>query len=515
LNLGDMLSLAARRGPDREAIVAGRRRVGFAELESRANRLGNALLGLGLAPGDRVALYMPNSIALVEAMAAVLKAGGMILPISTRLAGPEIRFMLEDAEPFALIYTPALREAARDAAAGMGDVRLMVAGKPQAGEHALESLIGAAADSPPVRAETGNDDAVLCYTSGTTGRPKGAISTQRNLVINQGWMNAVEWRLTAADRTLVATPMAHRTGVARIASSFCLGSALVLQERFDPEEAVRLIAEEHVSHIGVVPTIARLLLPAIERAPEACATLRTMLATGEAFPVELKGRLFAALPQLGLHSFYSQTEAGTISNLRPEEQARLPDSCGLPFQGVEVRLVDAALDDVAAGEPGEVLVRCGEPGAISVMREYFRRPEENRAVFVDGWLRTGDVARRGEGGYLYFVDRLKDMIVSGGLNIYSREVEDALLRHPGVEDAAVIGVPDAEFGEAVMAFIKPAGNQAPSEEALIEHCRQHIAGYKKPRHFRFVDEMPRNSTGKIAKHRLREAASLAISGRER
>jgi long-chain acyl-CoA synthetase len=312
-------------------------------------------------------------------------------------------------------------------------------------------------------------------------------------VVNQGWMNAVEWRLTPADRTLVATPMAHRTGVARIASSFCLGSALVLQERFDPEEAVNLIAEERVSHIGVVPTIARLLLPAIERAPKACATLRTMLATGEAFPVELKQRLFAALPELGLHSFYSQTEGGTISNLRPEEQARLPDSCGLPFQGVEIRLVDAALEDVAPGEAGEVLVRCGEPGAVSVMREYFRRPEENRAAFV-------------EGGYLYFVDRLKDMIVSGGLNIYSREVEDALMTHPGVMDAAVIGVPDAEFGEAVMAFIKTSENQALSEETLIEHCRQRIASYKKPRHVRFVDEMPRNSTGKIVKHLLRGQA---------
>ncbi|MEE8334742.1 MAG: AMP-binding protein [Alphaproteobacteria bacterium] len=501
-----MLSLAARRGPDREAIVAGARRVTFAELESRANRLGNALLGLGLAQGDRVALYMPNSIALVEAMAGVLKAGGIILPISTRLAGPEIRFMLEDAEPFALIYTETLREAARHATAGMADVRLMVAGDAETGECALDTLIVAAADTLPKRAETGNDDAVLCYTSGTTGRPKGAISTQRNLVVNQGWMNAVEWRLTPADRTLVATPMAHRTGVARIASSFCLGSALVLQERFDPEEAVKLIAEERVSHIGVVPTIARLLLPAIERAPEACATLRTMLATGEAFPVELKQRLFAALPELGLHSFFSQTEGGTISNLRPEEQVERPDSCGLPFQGVEVRLVDAALDDVAPGEPGEVLVRCGEPGEISVMREYFRRPEENRAAFVDGWLRTGDVARRGEGGYLYFVDRLKDMIVSGGLNIYSREVEDALMTHPGVLDAAVIGVPDAKFGEAVMAFIKTSEHQTLSEETLIEHCRQRIASYKKPRHVRFVDEMPRNSTGKIAKHRLRDQA---------
>jgi len=507
-----MVGAAARRGPGREAIVAGARRVSFAELDSRANRLGNALLGLGLRPGDRVALYMPNSIELVEAMAATLKAGGMILPVSTRLAEPEIRFMLEDAAPFALVYAPALRETARAAAGGLGDVRLMVAGPAEAGEQAVEALIAAAADTPPVRAPSDNDDAVLCYTSGTTGRPKGAVSTQRNLVINQGWMNAVEWRLSGNDRTLVATPMAHRTGVARIAAAFCLGSALVLQERFDPDEAVRLIAAERVTHIGVVPTIVRMLLPAIERDPAACATLGTMLATGEAFPVELKQRLFAALPRLGLNSFFSQTEGGTISNLRPEEQALLPESCGLPFPGVEVRIVDAALNDVAAGTPGEVLVRSGKPGEISVMREYFRRPDDNRAAFVDGWLRTGDMARRDEAGYLYFVDRLKDMIVSGGLNIYSREVEDALLSHLGVADVAVIGVPDAEFGEAVMAYIVPEPGGPPDEAALIEHCRARIAGYKKPRHIRFVQELPRTGTGKIAKHLLRDPAKPAGGG---
>jgi len=449
---------------------------------------------------------MSNGIALVEAMAAVLKAGGMILPVSTRLAEPEIRYILEDAEPFALVYTPALRETARQAATALKDTHLMVAGAAAPGEHTLDALIEAAADGPPARAETGYDDAILCYTSGTTGRPKGAVGTQRNLVINQGWMNAVEWRLSPHDRTLVATPMAHRTGFARIASSFCVGSALVLQERFDPEDAVRLIERERVSHIGVVPTIVGMLLPEIERAPKSCATLRTMLATGETFPVALKERLFAALPDLGLNSFLGQTEGGTISNLRPEDQARFPESCGLPFQGVEVRIVDEALNDVPVGEPGEVLVRSGRPGEVSVMREYFRRPEETRAAFVDGWFRTGDMVRQGEGGYLYFVDRLKDMIVSGGLNIYSREVEDALLSHPGVREAAVIGVPDAKFGETVLAYVVASGDPAPAEDLLIEHCRTCIASYKKPRFIRFVDELPRNSTGKVAKHELRAAA---------
>jgi acyl-CoA synthetase (AMP-forming)/AMP-acid ligase II len=407
-----------------------------------------------------------------------------------------------------VIYSPQERAAVREATDALDRITLVVGGNAEAGEAAIDELIDDAAGRTPVIAPFAPDHALLCYTSGTTGRPKGAIATHRNLVIGQGWVNAAEWRLSAADRTLVATPMAHRTGMARMAASFCLGSTLILQERFDPDETVRLIEAERCSHIGVVPTIARLLLPAIEARPDACATLRTMLATGEVFPTADKARLFAALPQLQLHSFYSQTEAGLVTNLRPEEQERFADSIGQPIAGAEVRLVDAALDDVAPGEAGEILVRCGGPGETTLMAGYYNRPEDTATAFVDGWLRTGDMARQGEDGYYYFVDRLKDMIVSGGLNIYSREVEDALMSHPAVEEAAVVGVPDAEFGEAVMAFVIAADGAGVSEAALIEHCRTRIAGYKKPRHVRFVDTLPRNSTGKVAKHLLRDESVI-------
>jgi long-chain acyl-CoA synthetase len=220
----------------------------------------------------------------------------------------------------------------------------------------------------------------------------------------------------------------------------------------------------------------------------------------------VKERLFAVLPQLELHSFYSQTEAGLVANLRPEEQQRFPNSLGQPVGGVEVRIVDDAMNDVPVGNPGEILVRCGEPGEVTVMREYFARPQANEEVFVDGWLRTGDLGRVGDGGFLYFVDRLKDMIISGGLNIYSREVEDTLLSHSAVSDAAVVGIPDPKFGEAVIAFVVVAGELFPSADALIDHCRAKIAGYKKPRNICILDEMPRNRTGKIAKDELRQRA---------
>ncbi|MHA1108790.1 MAG: class I adenylate-forming enzyme family protein [Alphaproteobacteria bacterium] len=506
MNLGTLLTERAQRHSTREAVVCGDQRLSFGELEWRANRLANALIGLGQPPGARVVLFLPNCMELVEAMVAVAKSGGIMVPVNPRLAPEEVRYQIEDTAPFAMIYAPELRGIAREAA-GSGAVKMIVNGTAEADETGLQALAETGAETPPDMPAAGeNPDAVICYTSGTTGRPKGAVSTHRNLIKGGGEIGSLAWRLSETDRTLVATPMAHRTGIARIVSCICIGSSLVVLPRFDAAEAIRLIEAERVTTIGVVPTIARMLLPEFEKRPDACRTLRTMLATGEVFPPELKARLFAVLPQLGLYSFYSQTEAGLVSCLRPEEQDTHPDSIGKPVQGVEVRIVDASLRDVADGEPGEILVRCGEPGHGTVMSAYYNRPDESAAAFVDGWLRTGDIARRAADGHMYFIDRAKDMIISGGLNIYSAEVEAALARHPAVAAVAVIGVPDEAFGEAVLAYVALKPDSQADADELIEHCRSLIAGYKKPKYVRFRDKLPRNSVGKIAKGELRAEA---------
>jgi acyl-CoA synthetase (AMP-forming)/AMP-acid ligase II len=305
--------------------------------------------------------------------------------------------------------------------------------------------------------------------------------------------------------------MAHRTGLGRVANSVCLGSTLVILPKFDPKAAVDIIEREACTVLGCVPTIARMMLPEIERRPAACRSLKTLVATGEAFPVEVKTRLLKALPDLRIFSFYAQTESGFVACLRPEEQATHAASIGRPVPGVEIRIVDPSLNDVPDGEAGEVLVRCGAPGAFMTMREYYNRPDATAETILDGgWIRTGDAARRDRDGYLYFVDRVKDMIVSGGLNIYSKEVELALIEHPGVADAAVIGVPDAEFGEAVMAFVERRPGTAATEGELVEHCRKLIASYKKPKFVRFVDSLPRTGTGKVVKGDLRKRAAELV-----
>ena len=473
------------------------------ELEDNANSLANGLIEIGLSTGDRVVIMLPNCLNIAISMAAVAKAGGIIVPVSARLTGQEIKYLIDDSNPFAVIYSPDCRDVIKDLSAAKNFIKITtnVALK---NEISLNQIISNRTSKPPHLSGKQNEEALLCYTSGTTGEPKGVISTHQNIIFGQCWLGALEWELHSTDRMLCITPMAHRIGIARLAGCFSLGSTLIIQEKFDPLMTIDLIEKENITHLGVVPTIVRMLLPQMEKYPAKCKTLKGILATGESFPIILKKRLFTALPDLQLYSFYSQTEAGLVSCLKPEQQETHPDSIGLPANGVEIRIVDRNLKDVPVESTGEMLVRCGKPGEATVMKRYFNRPDDTDAAFVDGWLRTGDLGRRDKDGYFYFVDRLKDMIISGGLNIYSREVEIALESYPGISEAAVIGVPDSLFGETVMAFLTCKElTSPPSNKELALHCQKLIASYKKPRHIHFLDQLPRNRNGKIAKAELR------------
>jgi acyl-CoA synthetase (AMP-forming)/AMP-acid ligase II len=504
--LGALLADNARSHGDRIAIVCDGRRVTYRELDQLANCVANALIEHGIAPGDRAAVYLPNGIELVAVLCGVLRAGAIVVPVSTRLAPAEVDIMMEDSRPVAVFFHPGVRSAVEAFSSRLANPILICDGGTIGSERDLKAIMTSGSQAPVAVATREADDALISYTSGTTGRPKGAISSHANLTVGSGEMTAQAWGLNAADAILITTPMAHRIGLARLANAFVLGAKLAIMPRFDVAGAVDLIESESVTVVSLVPTIARMLLPEIEKRPQACRSIRIVVATGEAFPEDVQGRLAELLPQVRVYGFYSQTEGGFMASLSPEDRVTHPGSVGRPVPTVEIRIVDDGLRDVRAGEAGEILVRCGAPGERSVMRGYYRMPEANAEAFVDGWLRTGDVGRFDKDGFLYFVDRAKDMIVSGGLNIYSREVELALVKHPAVADAAVIAVPDPEFGEAVMAFVEltPGGRATPDE--LVEHCRAHIAGYKKPKHVSFVDGLPRNTTGKVMKGPLREQA---------
>jgi long-chain acyl-CoA synthetase len=488
----------------KDAVVCGTERLSFADLDRQTTQLAQALRDEAhIQPGDRVAVYLPNGVAFVRAFIAVIKAGGIAVPVNLPLSVPEVAHILSDCKPKAAFISEATHADFIRANAEAAVVSI-ACGPDFEGDLRLDELLDEGKLRAPLRIPFDADDCMVSYTSGTTGRAKGVVLTQSNYMFVNGFLNGWHWQLTANDRHLCTTPLAHRTGMARLMNMILHGSTLVVMPRFDAKEAAQLVRDERITVFGMVPTVGRMMLPEVEARPGDFATLRIALVTGEAFPLDVKRRLSSALPQVRFYSFYAMTEAGAIAWLDADEQFTHPTSVGRVWPGVDVKLVDNDDAEVVVGEVGEIWVRSGQPGYFSTMREYFGRPEETAKTLRNGWVATGDVGRFDAEGYLYLMDRKKDMVLSGGYNIYSKEVELAIQSHPAVRDAAVIGVPDPLFGEAVAAYVELNDGAEIDAQTIVDHCRQRIASYKKPKHVFFVPALPRNSTGKVMKTQLRE-----------
>ena len=501
MKLAAFLAAHALATPGREAVACEGKRLTFGEIDEQSTRLAHGLVSRGIEIGDRVAIHLSNCTEFVVAFMGVVKAGAIAITLNPKLSVAEVGYILGDATPKAVILEAETR-AGLAQATGVPGLRIAV-DDPRMGEVAFSALVtDGGTDLPDIPPDF--DDCMISYTSGTTGNPKGAIITQANYIMLAAYFNGVQWNLKTSDRILATTPLAHRSAFQRLLNMICAGASLVVMPRFDAKEAARLIEREGITLMGMVPTVGRLLLPEIEAAPSRFRSLRAAVVTGEAFPVEVKQRLLKALPKLELHSFFAMTEAGAITNLGPAEQLGKGGSVGRVNPGVEVRLVDDKGARVATGETGEILVRSGPPGSSLTMRAYFNNPQATAEAFVDGWFRTGDLGKFDAEGYLYIVDRKKDMVLSGGYNIYSKEVETAILGLPGVQDVAVVGVPDAVYGEAVAAFVEIRPGHVLTSEQVVAHCREKISSYKKPKHVRFVAALPRNSTGKVLKFELRK-----------
>jgi long-chain acyl-CoA synthetase len=433
MRLEELLFRHAARRPRHTALVCGCARVTYAELskivlDRKAQRR-----------GERVAIQRPNGIDFVVEAYAAWASGAVVVPVNTRLAPGEVQFILDDIRA-------------------------------------------------PVESEA--EDCLILYTSGTTGRPKGAVNTHANAIVQNVEQHAAAWGIGEDERVLVTTPLAHRAGIARLVNALGLGGTLVVMEKFEAEEALALIERERVTLAGLPPTVIRMMLPTLRESKDRLASLRRVIVSTEAFPATLMQEVATLLPHTQFYAIYGMSEAAVSSASLAEQLAR-PATVGRPLPGVEVRL-----------DNEELLVR----GGHAVMRGYFNRPQANAEAFRDGWFGTGDLARIDEDGYLYIVDRKKDMVVSGGYKVYCKEVEQALHQHPDIVDAAVLGVPDPLYGEAVAAFIELRPGARLSAEAVREHCRGLLAGYKKPRLVRFVERLPRNSLGKVLKTELRTQA---------
>ncbi|MFH2009046.1 MAG: long-chain-fatty-acid--CoA ligase [bacterium] len=503
------LEHAIREHPDRWAVVDGERRVTYAELGQQVFALARHLRAQGLAPGDRVSALLRNSHAYLVTYFAAAAAGLVCNPLNHRLAPKELAFILEDAGSRWLVAHGDQAEQVAAVRKRCGVEGVLWVGAPQADEPSFDRIVAEpAADYTPT---PGRDDelAHLYYTSGTTGRPKGVMLTHRNVCVHaRGTID--ELQLSQRDVWGHVAPMFHLADAWATFAITWVGGVHVMVGRFDPREVLETIGRHRVTVTNLIPTMLNQMVNEPTARDHDVSSLRLLMSGGAPIAPALVRRIVDTFGCEYVQT-YGMTETSpylTLSLLRthlrelpPNERLVFQAKTGRPFTTVELRVVDPAGRPVAAdGEQvGEIQVR-GE----SVTPGYWNRPEETAAAFVDGWLRTGDLAVLDREGYVDIVDRLKDMIISGGENIYSTEVEHVLYLHSAVLEAAVIGVPDERWGEAVQAVVVLKPDAEATAEELIVHCKEHLAGYKAPRRIAFRDSLPRTGSGKVRKQSLRE-----------
>jgi len=485
----DPLNRALRVAPDAEAVVDGDTRYSFRALGERCRRLVGGLYGLGLEAQDRVAILAANSAPYLEAYLGIPAGNLVIVPLNTRQAEPELRYALEDSGTKVLITD-------RDPG-GLAEVVEHIVSIPDG----YASLLDGAEERELGTDVTSDTLAGLFYTGGTTGVSKGVMLSHGNLIAN-GFHMMVTQHLLPGDRYAVIAPMFHAAGSFAVLASVWTGGCQVMLPVFDPEGAVDLLEREAITGTLVVPTMLAAMAEAQLAKPRDVSSLRELGHGGSPIATEVVRRAHKAFAGTRLTHWYGATETAPIATALPDEQDVLDGararSCGQPTVGLDVRIVDPDDAEVPIGDVGEVVIR-----GANVMQGYWNKPEQTATALRNGWYHTGDVGYMDDAGYLFLVDRLKDMVVSGGENVYSTEVEEVLYQHPMVLEAAVFGVPDETWGEAVHAVVVPRGEVSTDE--LVAHCKKHLGGYKIPKQIVLQEEpLPKSGPGKVLKRELRE-----------
>jgi len=504
LTAGGMLAAHARLQPGALGAMDLTRRMSFAEWNERACRLANALLGIGLCKGDRVAVLAYNRLEWAEIYVAVAKAGLVAVPINFRLTGPEAAYIINDCGAAAVLLEASLAGTLESMRAGLTvpeDRFVHFGGPTPAGHHGYEDLIAAASDCEPAMNVAPDDPWCLMYTSGTTGDPKGAIRSHRSLAM-LGLMTGIEFKFHRRDNALLVMPMCHSNSLFFFSASlFCGGAVTIFSSpSFDPELCLRALGS--ATFTSLVPTHYAMMLdiPA-DRRGNITSVEKLVVSSATAFATT-KRQIMEMFPNSGLYELYGSTEAGFVTILHPEEQFDHLGTVGREVVGsAPIRLLDDSGNEVPDGEPGELF--SFSPYQFD---SYWNLPEKTAEAMRDGYLSVGDIAVRDSDGFIRLVDRKKNLIISGGENIYPSEVEQVLINHPDVRDVAVIGVPDPKWSERVLAVVVPRDGATPDADALIDWSRDHLAGFKRPRDIVFLaaEQMPRNATGKVLHHRLRE-----------
>jgi long-chain acyl-CoA synthetase len=506
----DLIFRNALLNPDGEAFVCGSERIGFKRFNKRVNSLIHGLETLGVKKGEVIGTLSWNRLEYPEVFGAAMKGGFILAHFNPRLKGDELVHVINDSTARVLFLGPEFIDVADAIRQKIPEIETCVSfGDPQGGIMGYAHLVDDHRNEEPLSDVNRADPLTIFYTSGTTGTPRGALYTHRQKMENT-LIKALDLGLEPGDRHLVVLPMFHIGGDSHIWPFFLTGGCNVLlpSPSFDPVEALQTIARERITDVHIVPTqlISLLNIPDVEQYE--LPTLKRIWYAASPMPVEVLKRGLSVFGPLFFQG-YGQTESGphaTVLNkaahraaMTSEENMGVLGSCGQPCIGVHLRVVDDNDNDLLPGQIGEIIVQ-----SERIMSSYWRKPEDTKEAMKDGWLRTGDLGYYDERGFIYIADRKDDMIVTGGENVYPKEVEEILYRHPSVDEAAVIGIPDPYWVERVHGVVVLKRNAKATEKEMIRFCRAHMAAYKAPKSIDFVDALPKSPQGKILKRELRK-----------
>lgn len=498
MNLSENLRKSVEAYPDQRAYVYLGEQKTYREFNDEVNRLANSLQALGITQGSKVALILPNSAEFLIAYYALIRTGAVVIPINPMYKPDEAAYILQDGEVEALISIPQLLpvlDAVKPRVPTLKNL-ILTGSESIPGYLSFNQLLqqGSPEFSGPALGE--DDVAVILYTSGTTGKPKGAMLTQKNLTSNVE--STIEFtQITSADRIICVLPMFHVFCMTVCMNlSVAIGGLLVILPRFTPQDVVTAIKENQATMFAGVPTMYTFLLNFPGAAKEDLASLRLSVSGGAPLPLEVLGSFEAKFGK-AISEGYGLSESSPVCTFNPIGKGK-PGSIGINFPGVINKVVDENDNELPVGQVGELIVK-----GPNVMKGYFKLPEATAEAMRGGWLHTGDMAKMDEDGYFYIVDRKKDLILVGGYNVYPREVEEVVYQIPQVLEAAVVGLPDPQFGEAVKAVISLKSGQQLTAEEVINFCSGRLAKYKVPKVVEIWPELPKNSTGKILRRELR------------
>jgi long-chain acyl-CoA synthetase len=494
MNLASILTASSGRDPGHVALKLDDAELSYAQLDEASARVAGLLKEKGLAPGDRVGIMLPNVPSFAICYYGVLRAGGVVVPMNVLLKRREVAFYLGDSGARLLFaWESFAADAQTGAEDGGAECVLVTPGQFEQELAAAETLTGIAGSAD-------EDTAVILYTSGTTGTPKGAELTHSNLLRNAQVAQNL-FTLGAEAVTLGALPLFHSFGqTCSLNATVAGGGTLTLIPRFEPRKALEIIERDGVNIFMGVPTMYGALLHEPERASFDASSLKLCVSGGSALPVELL-RGFEAAFGCKILEGYGLSETSPVASFNHPDRERKPGSIGTPVAGVEMKVVDDDDHDLPEGEVGEIVIR-----GHNVMKGYWQRPDATADAIRDGWFHSGDMARVDDDGYFFIVDRKKDLIIRGGYNVYPREIEEVIYEHPSVREAAVIGVPHDEYGEEVGAAVVLKDGAGTSPDELREFVKEQLAAYKYPRRVWLVDELPKGPTGKILKREIEPPA---------